>query len=113
MFLNSALTKEVGTFTAYLARSASAVAAQTVSGATLLYSGYDIVSYLNCTMDTHIAPVGWNVTGGNPPGANLGRAPWPAGASTAPGRRAACSSTSASVLRPIGRRSCMAPRAAG
>ena len=66
MFLNSALTKEAGTFTAYLARSASAVAAQTVTGATLLYTGYDIVSYINCTMDTHIAPVGWNVTGGNP-----------------------------------------------
>jgi hypothetical protein len=71
VFLNSALTKEAGTFTAYLARSASAVAAQTVSGATLTYSGYDIVSYINCTMDTHIAPVGWNVTGGNPTGANV------------------------------------------
>jgi hypothetical protein len=71
VFLNSVLTKEAGTFTAYLARSASAVAAQTVAGATLLYSGYDIVSYINCTMDTHIAPVGWNVTGGNPTGANV------------------------------------------
>ncbi len=71
VFLNSSLTKEAGTFTAYLARSASAVAAQTVSGATLLYSGYDIVSYIDCTMDTHIAPVGWLVTGGNPTGANV------------------------------------------
>jgi len=71
VFLNSALTKEAGTFTAYLARSASAVAAQTVTGATLLYTGYDIVSYVDCSMDTHIAPVGWNVTGGNPPGANV------------------------------------------
>jgi len=71
VFLNSALTKEAGTFTVYLARSAAPVAAQTVTGATLLYSGYDIVSYINCTMDTHIAPVGWNVTGGNPPGANV------------------------------------------
>ena len=42
-----------------------------MTGATLLYTGYDIVSYVNCTMDTHIAPVGWNVTGGNPPGANV------------------------------------------
>jgi hypothetical protein len=71
VFLNSALTKEAGMFTAYLARSASAVAAQTVTGATLLYNGYDIVSYIDCTMETHIAPVRWNVAGGNPPGANL------------------------------------------
>jgi len=70
VFLNSALTKETGTFTAYLARSPGAA---TVSGtaAPFYYLQYDIVSYIGCTMDTHIPPVGWNVTGGNPPGANV------------------------------------------
>jgi pectin methylesterase-like acyl-CoA thioesterase len=70
VFLNSALTKEAGTFTAYLARSSGAA---TVSGtaAPFYYLQYDIVSYIGCTMDTHIAPVGWNVSGSNPPGANV------------------------------------------
>ena len=62
--------KEAGTFTAYLARSPGAA---TVSGtaAPFLYLQYDIVSYISCTMDTHIAAVGWNVSGSNPPGANV------------------------------------------
>jgi pectin methylesterase-like acyl-CoA thioesterase len=70
VFLNSALTKETGTFTAYLGRSPGAA---TVSGtaAPFYYLQYDIVSYIGCTMDTHIAPVGWNVSGSQPPGANL------------------------------------------
>jgi pectin methylesterase-like acyl-CoA thioesterase len=70
VFLNSALTKEDGTFTAYLARSPGAA---TVSGtaAPFFYLQYDIVSYVGCTMDSHIAPVGWNVSGSNPPGANV------------------------------------------
>jgi pectin methylesterase-like acyl-CoA thioesterase len=69
VFLNSALTKEAGTFSAYLARSPGAA---TVSGAAapFYYLQYDIVSYIGCTMDTHIAAVGWNVSGSNPPGAN-------------------------------------------
>jgi len=72
VFLNSALTKEAGTFTAYLARSPGATGTSTVSGTTtILYQQYDIVSYIGCTMDTHIAPVGWLVTGSNPPGANV------------------------------------------
>lgn len=74
VFLNSALTKEPGTFTAYLARSPGLAA---TSGAVPLvyYLQYDIVSYIGCSMDTHIAPVGWNVAGGNPPGANVSANP--------------------------------------
>jgi pectin methylesterase-like acyl-CoA thioesterase len=74
VFLNCALTKEDGDFTAYLARSPGAA---TVSGsaAPYLYSQYDVVSFIDCNMDSHIAAVGWNVTGGNPPGANLSPTP--------------------------------------
>jgi pectin methylesterase-like acyl-CoA thioesterase len=70
VFLNSALTKEAGTFTAYLARSSGA-ATYSGTAAPYYYLQYDIVSYIGCTMDTHIAPVGWNVMGSNPPGANV------------------------------------------
>lgn len=103
--------------------------AQTVTGATLLYSGNDIVSYIDCTMDTHIAPVGWNVTGGDPPGANLRasaiagwreyRSRTPGGAlldvsqrlgDPAPNGTAATTTSSGS---PGGPRSCMAPPAPG
>jgi len=67
VFLNCALTKEAGSFTAYLARSPGAV---TVTAATpFLYGQYDIVSYIGCSMDSHIAPVGWSTS--NPPGANV------------------------------------------
>lgn len=52
VFLNCALTKEDGDFTVYLARSPGDVS-----------SGYDIVSYIGCTMDSHVAPVGWTATG--------------------------------------------------
>jgi pectin methylesterase-like acyl-CoA thioesterase len=70
VFLNSALTKEAGTFTAYLARSAGVVPAAT--GTPFLYSGYDIVSYIGCSMDAHIPAVGWNITGQtNTMGANV------------------------------------------
>ena len=70
VFLSSALTKEDGTFTAYLARSAGAVPAAT--GTPFLYSGYDIVSYIGCSMDTHIPAVGWNMVGQtNTMGANV------------------------------------------
>ncbi len=68
VFLNSALTKETGTFTAYLARSAGpplpAPATSTADGGVTYYyyDQYDIVSYIGCTMDTHIAPVGWAVS---------------------------------------------------
>ena len=61
VFLNSALTKEAGTFTAFLARSPGAVPAAT--GTPFVYSGYDIVSFIGCTMDTHIPAVGWNAIG--------------------------------------------------
>jgi len=37
----------------------------------IAYGQYDIVSYIGCSMDSHIAPAGWNVVGGNPPGANV------------------------------------------
>jgi pectin methylesterase-like acyl-CoA thioesterase len=71
VFLNSALTKEAGTFTAYLARSAGAVPAATGTPP-LLYSGYDIVSYIGCSMDAHIPAVGWNIAGQtNTMGANV------------------------------------------
>jgi pectin methylesterase-like acyl-CoA thioesterase len=69
VFLDSALTKENGTFTAYLARSPGA--ATTNGTAPIFYLNYDIVSYVGCTMDSHIAPVGWNVSGSQPPGANV------------------------------------------
>ncbi len=57
VFLSSALTKESGAFTAFLARSPGASA-----GA---YQN-DLVAFVNCSMDTHIPGVGWNVVGGNP-----------------------------------------------
>jgi pectin methylesterase-like acyl-CoA thioesterase len=68
VFLNSALTKEAGTFTAYLARSAGpplpTPATTTGDGGVIdyYYAQYDIVSYIGCSMDTHIAPVGWSVS---------------------------------------------------
>ena len=71
VFLNSALTKEPGTFTAYLARSSGAAITSGTAPAEIYYLQYDIVSYVGCTMDTHIAPVGWNVIPSNPPGANV------------------------------------------
>ena len=49
VFLNSALTKDDGTYDAYLARS--------------LNSGVDNVAYVNSSMDTHIDPSGWSVAG--------------------------------------------------
>ncbi len=61
VFLNSALTKEAGTFTAFLARSPGVVPAAT--GTPFVYSGYDIVSFIGCTMDAHIPAAGWNATG--------------------------------------------------
>ena len=69
VFLNSALTKEDGTFTAYLARSPGAIATLTGAGP-FQYTGYDIVSYINCSMDAHIAPVGWRIVTAIP-GANV------------------------------------------
>jgi len=70
VFLDCALTKEPGTFTAYLARSPGAPSSS-VSGPYMLYTGYDIVAYINCSMDSHIPAIGWNTTGTNPGGANL------------------------------------------
>jgi pectinesterase len=61
VFLNSALTKEAGTFTAFLARSPGAVPAAT--GTPFVYLGYDIVSFIACTMDAQIPAVGWNAAG--------------------------------------------------
>ena len=61
VFLNSALTKEAGTFTAYLARSPGAV--PTATGTPFVYTGYDIVSYIGCSMDAHIPAVGWSAAG--------------------------------------------------
>jgi len=70
VFLNSALTKETGTFTAYLARSPGVVPAAT--GTPFVYSGYDIVSFIGCTMDAHISAAGWNIVGQtNTMGANV------------------------------------------
>lgn len=69
VFLKSALTKEPGTFTAYLARSPGNA---TTSGTNpILYTQYDLVSYIGCTMDSHIDPAGWNSAGSSPAGANL------------------------------------------
>jgi len=75
VFLSSALTKEPVDFTAYLARSPGA---PTVSGtvAPYLYTQYDIVSFVDCSMDVHVAPLGWKVGGPltgstDPGGANL------------------------------------------
>jgi Cadherin-like beta sandwich domain/Pectinesterase len=72
VFLNSAFTKEPGAsaYTAYIARSPGAVS---VSGSSpnYLYAGYDMVSVINCSMDTHIDPAGWDVIGGNPVNPNV------------------------------------------
>jgi hypothetical protein len=69
VFLNSALTKEPGTFTAYLGRAPGAVATSGTSP--YLYTNYDLVSYIGCSMDSHIDPTGWNVAGSVPNGANV------------------------------------------
>jgi pectin methylesterase-like acyl-CoA thioesterase len=66
VFLNCALTKEDGAFTAYLARSPGAA---TVSSSgtppVYYYLQYDIVAFINSTMDSHIAPQGWSTPGPN------------------------------------------------
>jgi hypothetical protein len=84
VFLSCALTKEPGDFQAYLARSPGAATTGTVGSGTaaaptyVLFTQYDLVAFVNCSMDTHLTldaqghpAVGWNVTGGNPGGANL------------------------------------------
>jgi pectin methylesterase-like acyl-CoA thioesterase len=75
VFLRCALTKEPGAdFTAYLARSPGTATTSTVgSGATTytVYTRYDLVSFVECSMESHIAAVGWSVGGPNPSGANL------------------------------------------
>ena len=49
VFLNSALTKEDGSFGAFLARSAGSAA----------YS--DNVTFVGCTLDSHVDPTGWSL----------------------------------------------------
>ena len=49
VFLNSALTREDGSFSAFLARSAGSTA----------YS--DNVAYISCTFDSHVEPAGWGL----------------------------------------------------
>jgi len=62
VFLNSALTRDDGpAYDAYLARSPGNPSAG---------SNYDAVAFVNCSMDTHIDPLGWNATGSNPTGSN-------------------------------------------
>ena len=64
VFLNCALTKEDGVFTSYLARSPGAPA---VFGSppTYYYYNYDIVAFINSTMDNHIPGLGWFTPGPN------------------------------------------------
>jgi pectin methylesterase-like acyl-CoA thioesterase len=74
VFLNCALTKEDGSFTAYLARSPGATNTGT-KGSFTTYGQFDSVSFIDCSMDSHIAALGWNVVGGNPGGANVAPSP--------------------------------------
>ena len=66
VFLNCALTKEDGAFTAYLARSPVTTAVSS-SGTppVYYYTQYDIVAFINSTMDSHIAAQGWSTAGPN------------------------------------------------
>jgi len=66
VFVNCALTKEEGDFTAYLARSPGAPTA-TSSGTppVYYYTQYDIIAFINSTMDSHIASQGWSTPGPN------------------------------------------------
>jgi pectin methylesterase-like acyl-CoA thioesterase len=64
VFLNSALTKEDGVFTSYLARSPGAPA---VFGGppAYYYYNYDVVAFINSNMDSHIPALGWFTPGPN------------------------------------------------
>jgi hypothetical protein len=62
VFLGSALTKDPGTYTAFLARSNGPPAAPTGSSPAFIYTGYDIVTFIGCSMDTHVDPKGWNLS---------------------------------------------------
>jgi pectin methylesterase-like acyl-CoA thioesterase len=64
VFLNSALTKEDGVFTSYLARSPGAPAVHG-NAPTYYYYNYDIVAFINSTMDSHIPALGWFTPGPN------------------------------------------------
>lgn len=74
VFLGCALTREDGAFTAYLARSPGASSTGT-KGAYTTYGQFDMVAFIDCSMDAHVATPGWNVVGGNPAGANVSPSP--------------------------------------
>jgi pectin methylesterase-like acyl-CoA thioesterase len=63
VFLSCALTKEDGA-AATLARQITAPSASAKAGS-FLYSGYDLIAFVNCSMDSHISPAGWASTGSN------------------------------------------------
>jgi pectin methylesterase-like acyl-CoA thioesterase len=85
VFLNCSLTKEDGAFNAYLARSPGAA---TVSSSgtppVYYYSQYDIVAFINSTIDSHIAAQGWSTPGPNLAGTAV--AGWREFGSFTPGR---------------------------
>jgi pectin methylesterase-like acyl-CoA thioesterase len=66
VFLDSAFTKEDGAFTSYLARQLAAPSAS-AAGTNYLYTGYDLVALVNCSLDAHIPAAGWSSTGANVP----------------------------------------------
>ena len=69
VFLNCSLTKESGAFNAYLARSPGQPSSSS-SGTppVYYYTNYDIIAYINSTLDGHIAAQGWSAPGPNLPG---------------------------------------------
>ena len=69
VFLNCSLTKEPGAFNAYLARSPGQPSSSS-SGTppVYYYTNYDIIAYINSTLDSHIAAQGWSTPGPNLPG---------------------------------------------
>lgn len=66
VILQSALTKEDGAFSAYLARSPGA-AASTGGGTppVYYYYNYDIIAVVSSMLDSHIDPLGWSTPGPN------------------------------------------------
>jgi hypothetical protein len=69
VFLNCSLTKEPGAFNAYLARSPGQPSSSSSgSPPVYYYTNYDIIAYINSTLDGHIAAQGWSTPGPNLPG---------------------------------------------
>jgi len=63
VFLNCALTKEDGAIES-LARQITAPTTSTTTNYTYYYQ-YDVVSFIDCSMDSHIPSTGWASTGAN------------------------------------------------